>query len=48
MLAGGTWVDVAIGEAHDPLSRHPFKGDIDLRALRAVLRNPPGPVVFVR
>ena len=31
--AGGTLVDVAIDEAHDPLSRYPFKGNVDLRKL---------------
>ena len=29
-LAGGRWVDVAIPEASDPESLHPFKGNIDL------------------
>ena len=32
-LAGGTWVDVAIPEASDPESFHPFKGNIDLDRL---------------
>ena len=32
-LAGGTFVDVIIEEAHDPASRHPFKGDVDLDRL---------------
>jgi tyrosine phenol-lyase len=30
-LAGGTFVDVIIDEAHDPLSLHPFKGNVDLK-----------------
>lgn len=32
-LAGGTWVNVSIPEAHDPESKHPFKGNIDINAL---------------
>jgi tyrosine phenol-lyase len=36
-LAGGVWVDVSIPEASDPLSLHPFKGNVDLRKLEHVL-----------
>jgi len=36
-LAGATFVDVIIDEAHDPTSQHPFKGDIDLAKLQAVI-----------
>ncbi len=36
-LAGGTFVDVIIDEAHDPASLHPFKGDIDLDKLQALI-----------
>lgn len=32
-LAGGTFVDVIIDEAHDAQSLHPFKGNIDLQKL---------------
>ncbi len=32
-LAGGTFVDVIVDEAHDPQSTRPFKGDVDLRKL---------------
>jgi tyrosine phenol-lyase len=37
-LAGGTFVDVIIDEAHDPESLHPFKGDIDLEKLERVIK----------
>lgn len=36
-LAGGTFVDVIIDEAHDPASEHPFKGDLDLEKLAALV-----------
>jgi tyrosine phenol-lyase len=36
-LAGGVWADVAVPEASDPTSTHPFKGNIDLVALERVL-----------
>ncbi|HET7451071.1 MAG TPA: tyrosine phenol-lyase [Gaiellaceae bacterium] len=36
-LAGGTFHDVIIDEAHDPTSEHPFKGDVDLAKLDAVV-----------
>ena len=36
-LAGGTFVDVVIDEAHDPASEFPFKGNIDLAKLAAVI-----------
>jgi tyrosine phenol-lyase len=48
-LAGGTWVDVAIPEARDPASRHPFKGNIDVSRLESILRGPDaGHIAFVR
>jgi len=37
-LAGGTFVDVVIREAHDPANLHPFKGNVDLEALEALIR----------
>jgi len=37
-LAGGTFVDVVIREAHDPYCEHPFKGNVDLDALEALIR----------
>jgi len=36
-LAGGTFVDVVIREAHDPYSDHPFKGNVDLDALESLI-----------
>jgi tyrosine phenol-lyase len=36
-LAGGTFVDVIIDEAHDPQSLHPFKGNVDLGKLEALI-----------
>jgi tyrosine phenol-lyase len=37
-LAGGTFVDVIIDEAHDSLNPHPFKGNIDLGKVEAVIK----------
>jgi tyrosine phenol-lyase len=36
-LAGGTFVDVIIDEAHDPQNLHPFKGNIDLGKLEGLI-----------
>jgi tyrosine phenol-lyase len=36
-LAGGTFVDIIIPEAHDPASLHPFKGNVDLARLADVI-----------
>ncbi|MEO6773705.1 MAG: tyrosine phenol-lyase [Kofleriaceae bacterium] len=37
-LAGATFVDVIIDEAHDPNNEHPFKGNVDLDKLEALVR----------
>ncbi|UKO96515.1 tyrosine phenol-lyase [Nostoc sp. UHCC 0870] len=37
-LAGGTFIDVIIDEAHDSKSLHPFKGNIDLEKLTDLIR----------
>lgn len=36
-LAGGTFVDVIIDEAHDPQNSHPFKGNVDLAKVAALI-----------
>lgn len=37
-MAGGTFVDVIVDEAHDPQNRNDFKGNIDLAKLDALLK----------
>lgn len=37
-LAGGTFYDVIIDEAHDPASLHPFKGDVDISKLETLVK----------
>ncbi len=37
-LAGGTFMDVIIDEAHDSENEHPFKGDIDLDKVEAIIK----------
>lgn len=37
-LAGGTFVDVIIDEAHDPEKLHPFKGNVDLQKLEDLIK----------
>lgn len=37
-LAGGQFHDIIIDEAHDPLSLHPFKGNVDLNKLDALVK----------
>ena len=36
-LAGGTFVDVIVDEAHDPASDHPFKGNVDLAKMETLV-----------
>ena len=37
-LAGGKFVDVIVDEAHDPASEFPFKGNVDLAKLDALVK----------
>lgn len=37
-LAGATFVDVIIDEAHNPQSTHPFKGNVDLNKLNKLVK----------
>src|ERR1043165_590010 len=37
-LAGGTFVDIIIDEAHDSLSEHPFKGNVNLEKLESLIK----------
>lgn len=37
-MAGGIFKDVIIDEAHDPASLHPFKGNVDLEKLEALIK----------
>ncbi len=37
-LAGATFVDVIIDEAHDPENEHPFKGNINLQKLEDLIK----------
>jgi tyrosine phenol-lyase len=47
-LAGGTFVDVIIDEAHDSQNLHPFKGNIDLDKLETLIkREGAGKIAYV-
>lgn len=37
-LAGGTFTDIIIDDAHEPLNEHPFKGNVDLNKLDKVVK----------
>lgn len=37
-LAGGKFIDIIIEEAHDPENEFPFKGNVDLNKLEAVIK----------
>jgi tryptophanase len=46
-FTGATALDVPVPEAHVPSSRHPFKGNMDVAALRRALAEHDVPVVLV-
>jgi tyrosine phenol-lyase len=47
-LAGGRFEDVIVASAHDPSSRDPFKGNVDLGKLEALIRRAgPAQVAYV-
>lgn len=46
-LPGGIWVNVAIDEAENPESIHPFKGNVDLNKLKKIIAANPGKVAFI-
>jgi len=46
-LAGGRFMDVITPEAHDPMSEHPFKGNVDLEKLEVLIRAHPGQIPYV-
>jgi tyrosine phenol-lyase len=37
-LAGGTFVDVIVDEAHDSTNKHPFKGNVDIQKLEDLVK----------
>ncbi|MFC2131133.1 tyrosine phenol-lyase [Bacteroidota bacterium] len=37
-LAGGTFVDVIVDEAHDPQALHPFKGNVDVKKFEKLIQ----------
>lgn len=47
-LAGGTFADIIIDEAHDPQNEHPFKGNVDLNKLeKLVAKHGPEKIPYV-
>jgi tyrosine phenol-lyase len=46
-LAGGVFQDVIVAEAHDPRSEAPFKGNVDVKKLKALLDEGPERVAYV-
>jgi tyrosine phenol-lyase len=47
-LAGGIFVDVIVDEAHDPTNLHPFKGNVDLSKVEALIqREGAGQIAYI-
>ncbi|MBS1829204.1 MAG: tyrosine phenol-lyase [Acidobacteria bacterium] len=46
-MAGGTFIDAVIPEAHDPASTHPFKGNFDIDKLERILSENPRRVPYI-
>ncbi len=47
-LAGGSFADIIIDEAHDPQNEHPFKGNVDLNKLeKLVAKHGPEKIPYV-
>ncbi len=47
-LSGGTFADIIVDEAHDPNSLFPFKGNVDLNKLEALIKkHGPGKIPYV-
>jgi tryptophanase len=47
LALGGRPLDLPTSEGLDPDLDHPFKGDMDVEALRKLLRDPPGRIPFL-
>lgn len=46
-MAGATFIDAVIPEAHDPASTHPFKGNFDIEKLETILRENSGRIPYI-
>ncbi len=46
-LAGASFVDAIITEAHDPSGKHPFKGNFDIEKLEKIIKAHPGKIPYI-